>query len=98
MLNLTVLWNRKDNNTFENIPQYYQTLRIQQVMIILQIKKMNVIKKNQLIKKIVTDKNVYAINNISKQIKYPASNMLYIYIYIYIYSSSSSINKYKPCD
>lgn len=39
MLNLTVLWNRKDNNTFENIPQYYQTLRIQQIMIILQFKK-----------------------------------------------------------
>ena len=85
MLKLTVLWNRKDNNTFENIPQYYQTLRIQQIMIILQIKKMNVIKKNQLIKKIVTDKNVYAINNISKQIKYPANNMLYTYICMYIY-------------
>ena len=39
MLKLTVLWNRKDNNTFENIPQYYQTLRIQQIMIILQFKK-----------------------------------------------------------
>ena len=39
MLNLTVLWNRKDNNTFENIRQYYQTLRIQQIMIILQFKK-----------------------------------------------------------
>ena len=86
MLNLTVLWNRKDNNTSENIPQYYQTLRIQQIMIILRFKKMNVtkkkIKKNRLIKKIVTDKNVYAINNISKQIKYPANNMFYICIYI----------------
>lgn len=86
MLNLTVLWNRKDNNTSENIPQYYQTLRIQQIMIILRFKKMSVTKKkkkkNRLIKKIVTDKNVYAINNISKQIKYPANNMFYICIYI----------------
>ena len=39
-------------------------------------------KKNRLIKKIVTDKNVYAINNISKQIKYPANIMFYICIYI----------------
>ena len=69
MLKLTVLWNRKDNNTFENIPQYYQTLRIQQIMIILQFKKMNVTEKKILDKKIDTDKNVYAINNISKQIK-----------------------------
>ena len=86
MLNLTVLWNRKDNNTSENIPQYYQTLRIQQIMIILRFKKMSVTKKkkkkNRLIKKIVTDKNVYAINNISKQIKYPANIMFYICIYI----------------
>ena len=90
MLNLTVLWNRKDNNTSKNIPQYYQTLRIQQIMIILRFKKMNVKKKkkkkkkkkNRLTKKIVTDKNVYAINNISKQIKYPANNMFYICIYI----------------
>ena len=86
MLNLTVLWNRKDNNTSENIPQYYQTLRIQQIMIILRFKKMSLKKKkkkkNRLIKKIVTDKNVYAINNISKQIKYPANNMFYICIYI----------------
>ena len=46
---------------------------------------MNVTEKKILDKKIDTDKNVYAINNISKQIKYPANNMLYTYICIYIY-------------
>ena len=43
---------------------------------------MNVTEKKILDKKIDTDKNVYAINNISKQIKYPANNMFYICIYI----------------
>ena len=57
MLNLTVLWNRKDNNTSENIPQYYQTLRIQQIMIILRFKKMSVTKKKK--KKSIDKKNCH---------------------------------------